>query len=273
MIGGSHTRITAVGMKAQFPSWSSDGERILFHGSRSGVAGTNDIFVMHADGTSITQLTSDAAVDARPEWSPDGRRIAFHSNRDGSPEIHVMNADGSEVIQLTRGDPGTANTAPAWSPDGKQLLFQSNRDGNLEIYLMNADGSGQTRLTHDPAADADAEWADDGRLILFDRDVLSGGKSVPQLWVMNADGTAVSQVTGLPSSNSHAAWTGTTAPAPMPVRATANDINVGAFLPRARSCASTLRHRRECARRVRASYTDWLRKGLDAGFGVIGTDL
>ncbi|MBA2291038.1 MAG: PD40 domain-containing protein [Gemmatimonadales bacterium] len=208
---GTPTRITPVGLKTQFPSWSPDGTRILFHGSRQGSAGINDIFVMDADGSNIAQLTStDAAVDARPEWSPDGRHIAFQSNRDGSNEIHVMNADGSDVIQLTHGGPGTTNMAPAWSPDGKRLLFQSNRDGNVEVYVMNPDGSGQTRLTHDPAPDGDAEWADDGRLIVFDRDVPSGRKMVPQLWVMNADGTAVSPLTGLPSSNSHAAWTGTT---------------------------------------------------------------
>ncbi len=219
--GGAPALITPVGIKAQFPSWSPDGARILFHGSRLGSAGINDIFVMHADGSNITQLTpSDTVTDARPEWSPDGRRIAFQSNRDGSTEIHVMNADGSGVIQLTQDGPGTRNAGPAWSPDGKRLLFQSDRDGNPEVYVMNPDGSGQMRLTHDPAQDGDAEWADDGRLILFDRDVPIGGKGVPQLWIMNPDGTAASPLTDLPSSNSHAAWTGTTgAPSPVPARA------------------------------------------------------
>ena len=36
-----------------------------------------------------------------PAWSPDGARIAFQSNRHGNNEIYVMNADGSNQINLT----------------------------------------------------------------------------------------------------------------------------------------------------------------------------
>lgn len=42
--------------------------------------------------------------------------IAFVSDRDGSYQIYVMNADGSDVRQVTHG-PGE-NTQPDWSPEG-----------------------------------------------------------------------------------------------------------------------------------------------------------
>jgi dipeptidyl aminopeptidase/acylaminoacyl peptidase len=92
------------------------------------------------------------AYDASPVWLPDGRRIAFISNRDGSGEVHVLNADGSGRRNLTR-ELGLAGF-PVWSPDGRKIAFRNNTcarrrppcNGTTEIYVLNADGSGKQRL-------------------------------------------------------------------------------------------------------------------------------
>ena len=68
-----------------------------------------------------------------------GDLIALHSDRDGDWEVFVMNADGTEVRQLTDNDDWDG--VPAWSPDGKRIAFASDRDGDLEIFVMNADGT------------------------------------------------------------------------------------------------------------------------------------
>src|SRR5688572_14970339 len=44
-----------------------------------------NIYVMKADGTQVTQLTTEGGTE--PAWSPDGRQIAFTSMRDGTKEI------------------------------------------------------------------------------------------------------------------------------------------------------------------------------------------
>ena len=63
-----------------------------------------DIFVMNADGSDVTRLTTAPGIDANPDWSPDGTKIAFNSDRSGERHIHVMNADGSGATQPTFGD-------------------------------------------------------------------------------------------------------------------------------------------------------------------------
>ena len=203
--GGDPVMLTPTDMRAQFPSWSPDGSRIVFHGSHSRFGNALEIFLIDPDGSNLRKLTSNTWLDARPDWSPDGDKLAFQSNRDGSVEIFIMKPDGSDVMQLTKSDSAASNHAPDWSPDGKQILFVSTRDGNPEVYLMNADGTHVTRVTNHPGDDVDPEWSPDGRII-FDREVAVGARGFKQLHIMNADGTNVSALMMEPSSNSHAAW-------------------------------------------------------------------
>jgi TolB protein len=108
-----------------------------------------------------------------------------YSDREGSAEIYVVNADGSNVTNLTN---HPANDSfPAWSPDGTRIAFVSDRDENQEIYLMNADGSNQTRLTDSPYYDDWPVWSPNGtRIAFFNRQGLQ---------VINADGSDLTLVT------------------------------------------------------------------------------
>src|SRR5438034_11131488 len=83
-----------------------------------------DVYVMNADGSGVTQLTpNDGFDDTGPVWSPDTTQIAFESNRAGDELIFVMNVDGSDVRQLTF-DAGVINTGPHWI----RQAFASNDD-------------------------------------------------------------------------------------------------------------------------------------------------
>lgn len=123
----------------EFPTWSPDGERIAY--TTFLPDGNDDIFVMNADGSSPTRLTSGPEYDADPDWSPNGRLIAF--SRDG--DIYTMSPDGSGARQLTRGS--ARDGAPAWSRDGRWLAFARADEsgttfaGPSRIIVMRADGS------------------------------------------------------------------------------------------------------------------------------------
>jgi hypothetical protein len=80
-----------------------------------------------ADGTGVVKLTDSQSFNGDAGWSPDGRRIAFESDRANLPgrnEIHVMDANGSNVRRVTT-LPADAmfDLAPRFSPDGRRLVF------------------------------------------------------------------------------------------------------------------------------------------------------
>lgn len=94
------------------PSWSPDGTRIAFMSGRDDPNGfVGSVYVMDADGSGATALAPEGGY---PSWSPDGSMITFIRGDVGSViDIFVMNADGSDVRNLTR-TPDQHEGPPTW---------------------------------------------------------------------------------------------------------------------------------------------------------------
>jgi Tol biopolymer transport system component len=182
-----------------FATFPGENGKITFDSNRDG--GNYDIYVMNADGSEQTRLTTDPGIDEDPNWSPDGTKIAFNSIRDGNREIYVMNADGSEQTRLTT-DPGS-DDGPDWSPDGTKIAFRSDRDGLAEIYVMNADGSNPIRLTNNDASDVLPAWSPDGTKIAF---ASNRNGDIAEIYVMNADGSEQTRLTNNPAIDTTPDW-------------------------------------------------------------------
>jgi Tol biopolymer transport system component len=189
--GSNQTQITFNRLDDEHPSWSPNGERIVFQRDFDPVQGEidYDILSMKADGTSQRNLTnSRGVIDHQPDWSPTGGKIAFARAPDAGAnnDIYTMRPDGSNVRQLTTD--ALDNEFPDWSPDGNRIAFNSNRDdpdeANFEVYTMRAGGGDVRRLTFNPAGDGLPAWSPTGRRIAFgsDRD------GSPDVFTMRADG-------------------------------------------------------------------------------------
>ena len=100
-----------------------------------------------------------------PRLSPDCTRIVFSCWINGIGQIYVMNADGSDPVNLSAN--GYCDTGPVWSPDGRRVAFSSDRDGDWNLYLMDAGGGGQRRLTGSPGIEQHPTWSPDGKNIAF----------------------------------------------------------------------------------------------------------
>ena len=138
--------------------------QIAFASNRDG---DFEIYVMNADGSNQTQLTSNNVNDDKPSWSKDGSRIAWETELDGDFEIFVMDADGSNQRQITDND--VNDWGPSWNPDGSMIAFHSDEDGDVELFTMNADGTNRQQVTFNGAGvtDRSPTWSPDGRELIY----------------------------------------------------------------------------------------------------------
>ncbi|MGH7522139.1 MAG: Ig-like domain-containing protein [Gemmatimonadales bacterium] len=176
---------------ASDPAFSPDGSRIAFVSQRDGV-GNAEIYVMNADGTGTTRVTTDPLTDGRPAFMPDGQSLVFHSSRTaGKQQIWVVNVDGTGLTQLTR---DSVNSSPSVSPDGQTIAYVSTRNKDGDIWLMGKDGSNQRQFTRSPQQrESEPRFLRDGTLAyLVER--REGNRTVQQ--VMRAD-LATGSVTAL----------------------------------------------------------------------------
>lgn len=169
--GGEAAPITNAAANDLAPSWSPDGERLVF---MRGQAVQEELFVIDADGTNERQLTNGGG--RYPAWSPDGTKIAFHATRGRREDIYTIEVDGTNEQRLT--DDPNADILPTWDPSGARIAFVSDRSGNRDIFVMEADGSGGTAIVAAPSDETDPKFAPDGKKLVY---VSLGGVSVTAL--------------------------------------------------------------------------------------------
>jgi TolB protein len=128
--------------------------------------------------------------------------LAYTVSSGTKREIYTINANGSDMRQLTNND--AVDDMPAWSADGAVLAFTSDRreKDHFEIYTINADGSGVKRLTDSQWDDNSPNFSPDGSKIVF----ASNRSGNFQIFVMNSDGSGQTPLTGDSYTSGQPEW-------------------------------------------------------------------
>ena len=172
------------------------------------------IAITTAGGCALNQ-GPDALGDSAPTWSDDSTKLAFSSDEAGNQDIYVMNADGTERVNLTNRE--AKDMEPSWSPDGEWIAFLSRTQGKTDIHRVRSNGTGLSTLSNFPAQMYSRPiWSPDGAKIAFtsnrdadpppqvgptpvplfdDAPEFPGAAPRPELYVMNADGSGQTRLT------------------------------------------------------------------------------
>ncbi|RMG79611.1 MAG: hypothetical protein D6712_19390 [Chloroflexi bacterium] len=150
------------------PQWLADGRFVI-----ASLRDFNlEVYLVSADGQTLTRLTESGARDWFPALSPDGEQLLFNSDRNGNEDIYLLNLNdtGATPIPLTQHE--ADDIRAVWSLDGGRILFISEREHNLEsgvidFYVMNADGSDLHPLGEDEIFEGGAVWSPDGEVYAF----------------------------------------------------------------------------------------------------------
>ena len=122
-------------------SWSPDGKRLLFYSDRNG---NWDVFMIHADGTGLKQITQSPANETEPYWHPRENTFIYASDASGERKIHEydLETDQSRAINIGQGK----HSSPVWSPQGTYLAFLIQEGERWKVVVKAAADSSLTVL-------------------------------------------------------------------------------------------------------------------------------
>jgi TolB protein len=141
------------------PTWSPDGNRILF-ASRDN-QNAIQLFQVNLDGMDLTQVTRMTNLRGRSDWSPDGKWAVTYAGEPWGRELFYIPMEGGDPTQLTPS--GGNSQGPSISPDGQWVAFTAyfndiGNDDGCEIYILRIDGTQLTRLTQNDYCDWQPRW-------------------------------------------------------------------------------------------------------------------
>lgn len=133
------------------PSWSADGKKILFtkqlrDSGDASHAANGEIFIMNMVDATIQRLTIKGGYDSGAKFSPDGKKIAFYGSSEWGWDLFTMNADGSDIENLTQDS--VECYSPDWTSDGKSLIYTAGYRGNYNLYSIDLESKIRTQLTN-----------------------------------------------------------------------------------------------------------------------------
>src|SRR5262249_19899514 len=97
--------------------------------------GNGDVWIL--DGSRMTRLTTDAALDRFPIWSPDSSAVIFDSNRSGTRRLYMTSVETKVEHELLASTKDMV--AQSWTSDGRFVLYAevgTDAASNFDLWAL-----------------------------------------------------------------------------------------------------------------------------------------
>jgi Tol biopolymer transport system component len=129
------------------PSWTPDGQRLIFVSNREITYGTGDFWSVAVNAPDDLKRIygEETTWRAQPQVAPDGRRILFSSYHGRQwQQLWMTTMDGAAPLPLTFGD--FDRVQARFSPDASEIAYISNEDGNTSLWVQTFAGGARSRV-------------------------------------------------------------------------------------------------------------------------------
>jgi len=172
---GATSRLTTDARYEVFPSWTPDGQTLLYVQLDDRWV-DHDIMAMPARGGPSRLVARDTSffdygagrTFGYPMVSPDGKQVLFRSHRSGWINYWVAPLSGGPARALAAEEADQSDGT--WAPDGRSVAFVSNHNGSLDLRVA-AVGGGPTRVVAAPPGNlgvvANPDFSPDGARLAY----------------------------------------------------------------------------------------------------------
>jgi Tol biopolymer transport system component len=170
---GSEFQQLTKNIVARHPSWSPDGEWIIFSSESA-------IYKVRPNGSArqwIIDLSGEGIYGNQylfTDWSPDGEWIVFSRFIYEDKSVYLVRPDGDDLQVFV--EDIRVLVGLSWSPDGALLAIAKDDPTQAnELVLVNADGTNMTTIvTHNSFTIGQPTWSPDSKQIAYIKNINDG---------------------------------------------------------------------------------------------------
>jgi TolB protein len=128
--------------------------------------GVPNIFYQNVSSGQRRNFSHYPGLNTSAAVSPDGSKVALILSKGGSPDLYVLDADGSNLKQLTQTPED--ESSPCWSPDGRWICYAAKTSERRALWKISPEGGTPHRIpTSGVSNPSEPDWSPDGQWIVF----------------------------------------------------------------------------------------------------------